>query len=569
MAVEKALPREQPQESPETATTREILQVLVKAQKARRLYQAKNAIPDRLQKELYSKISAHLDEVRTFSLTIREFQILLGEDVVYESDDRNDSLAFLLFRDGIRRLTFETGLQEPELQTFLKCLNRVAVLSNEQDDLVTLFWDADFKSIKYYAIEELTDEPDGPRLQDQLASGSLGGREGAGAPPDAVSVKDVEQPVRHLPVEACRLREEEVEGLRAELAKEEEEPFGPAVVELAIELALLETSEEEIKALAEHLVSIVKRLLMDGDLDSVTQALEHLTGLTEMAMSNSEAVRHMCDRVVRFLSERKQLQQFLEQAESERSIKAPQMTAYFAFMGEAALPFLFDWMGRMGAAAHRRALSEAAIVNGEAALKELERRVAQSSKALDSTSLREFLFILSRFSEEQAVPLVERLLRSSDPLTRRETIQVLGRFKTERLDGLCLNLLSDEDNEVRRAALDTLVRRGRRELALPLLERALKDPAFDERSLSEKRRLCAAVAKIGGNEALGGFAEGLQSRENRWFAARKQREACEAIVHGIRMIGTAESRKLLKDMASRGNRHVRAACLKVLSERRT
>ncbi len=288
-----------------------------------------------------------------------------------------------------------------------------------------------------------------------------------------------------------------------------------------------------------------------------------------MAVSNSEAVRHMRDKVVRFLSERKQLQQFLEQAESERSIKAPQMTAYFSFMGEAALPFLFDWMGRMGAAAHRRALSEAAIVNGEAALKELERRVAQSSKALDSTSLREFLFILSRFSEEQAVPLVERLLGSSDSLTRRETIQVLGRFKTERLDGLCLNLLSDEDNEVRRAALDTLVRRGRRELALPLLERALKVPAFDERSLSEKRRLCAAAAKIGGNEALGGFADGLQSREQRWFASRKQREACEAIVHGIRMIGTAESRKLLKDMASRGNRHVRAACLKVLSERRT
>ena len=175
MAVEKALPREQPQESPETATTREILQVLVKAQKARRLYQAKNAIPDRLQKELYSKISAHLDEVRTFSLTIREFQILLGEDVVYESDDRNDSLAFLLFRDGIRRLTFETGLQEPELQTFLKCLNRVAVLSNEQDDLVTLFWDADFKSIKYYAIEELTDEPDGPRLQESIGIRLVGG----------------------------------------------------------------------------------------------------------------------------------------------------------------------------------------------------------------------------------------------------------------------------------------------------------------------------------------------------------------------------------------------------------
>jgi hypothetical protein len=106
-------------------------------------------------------------------------------------------------------------------------------------------------------------------------------------------------------------------------------------------------------------------------------------------------------------------------------------------------------------------------------------------------------------------------------------------------------------------------------LAHPLLDHALKDPAFDERSLSEKRRLYAAVAKLGGDAALEWFAKGLQSRERRWFSSRKEREAAEAIVHGIRMIGTAEARTLLQDMANRGDRHVRSACLKELSGRRT
>jgi hypothetical protein len=234
LAVEKTVPAP---ESPEALAVRELLKLLVKAQKARRLYQAKNAISDRLQAELFSKISSHFDERGAFTLIIREFRIMLGEDLVYESNDRKDSLAFLLFRDGIRRLSFHPGLEEKELQDFLKCLNRVALLSNEQDDLVTLFWDADFKSIKYFAVEELDTESDGPRLEDQLSSAtSDGGPRGGGTTPDAVDVKDIEQPVSNLPVEACSLKEHEIEALRAELAQEEADPFGLAVVELAIDL---------------------------------------------------------------------------------------------------------------------------------------------------------------------------------------------------------------------------------------------------------------------------------------------------------------------------------------------
>ena len=263
LAVEKTVPAAEQPESPEAAAVRELLKLLVKAQKARRLYQAKNAISDRLQAELFSKISSHFEEQGSFTLIIREFRIMLGEDLVYESNDRNDSLAFLLFRDGIRRLSFHPGLEEKELQDFLKCLNRVALLSNEQDDLVTLFWDADFKSIKYFAVEELNAETDGPRLEEQLSSGTSEGHRGSGTAPDAADLKDIEQPVAHLPVEACSLKEHEIEALRAELAQEEQDPFGLAVVELAIDLTLLEPGREQRKELAKNTIDIFNRLLAE------------------------------------------------------------------------------------------------------------------------------------------------------------------------------------------------------------------------------------------------------------------------------------------------------------------
>ena len=52
-------------------------------------------------------------------------------------------------------------------------------------------------------------------------------------------------------------------------------------------------------------------LLPVGTIATVSQALEHMTGLSKLALANSEAVRHMCAKLMRFLSEREQLQQFL------------------------------------------------------------------------------------------------------------------------------------------------------------------------------------------------------------------------------------------------------------------
>ncbi len=569
MAVEKTMSAAEQPESPEAAAVRELLKLLVKAQKARRLYQAKNAISDRLQTELFLKLSSHFDERGSFTLIIREFRIMLGEDLVYESHDRNDSLAFLLFRDGIRRLSFHPGLQENELQDFLKCLNRVALLSNEQDDLVTLFWDADFKSIKYFAVEELSTETDGPRLEEQLSSGTSDGERGSGAAPDAADLEDIEQPVSHLPVEACSLKEHEIEALRAELAREEQDPFGIAVVELAIDLTLLEPGREQRKELAKNTTDIFNRLLANEDLEAVVQAFEHMSGLAEMAFQSNEKVQDLYRSLTQSLAESQHLEQFLEHVESHRSVKPHQITAYLARLGKIALPELVAWMGRMGTAAHRRGVTDAVLANeAENALEELARHLPPLRDTLDAAFTREALYLLTNLPAEQTFPLVQNLLSSSHAATRREAIQVLGRFPDRQIDPICLRLLGDGDLEVRSTALDILVRSGRPELAEPILDHTTRARGFDDRGLSEKRRIFAAVAKLGGPGSLDWFVEMLSQEGRKWFASRREREAREAVVHGIRIVGTDEARQLLRKMAETGDRHVRTACLKELAAER-
>ena len=176
MITKSTLPEESVPETVEctrAAQVRERLRLLVKAQKAQRLYDGKNEVSERLEKDLYDRLTEILESDGEIHLAVQEFELECEHEVVYESHDRKDSLAFLLYRDGVRRLSLHPGLERFELEAFLSCLNRVALHANDQDDLVTLLWEQDFHSIRYFAVEELAKKDAFPRLEDQLASGEL------------------------------------------------------------------------------------------------------------------------------------------------------------------------------------------------------------------------------------------------------------------------------------------------------------------------------------------------------------------------------------------------------------
>ena len=548
---------------------RDLLRLLVKAQKGLRLYEANNAIAHRLEHELYAKLFAHLEEEGMFELTIQEFKILFAQDVVYEGSDRNDSLAFALFRDGIRRLSFHPGLEDQELHNFLSCLNRAGAYSSEQDDLVTLFWEQDFKAIQYYAVEDLDKESTGSSLKEQLESGTLG-EGGGGASADSVSLNDLEQPTAHLPTDACRLGDDEIEALRAELITQESEPFSVSVVELAIELTLQERRREEHDRLAEGLAAVADRLLKDGNLDEVALLVEHLEGLTDMLLGKSEPVTRLRDKVFRALSDPEFLGKFLDQVERSRRLKPSELTVFLARLGHDALRSLIPGIARMTTSPYRRAVADAILASKQNVVAELGRHIPSNGGVADTTFVRELVYILSHLPEDQALPLAEQLLAGSEDAVRREASTVLGRFRSERSGEICLRLLRDPDPEVRSTALDALVRSGASKFAKTILEQTTADSAVEERSYLEQSRTFAAVAKLGGAEALKWLTELVRPQERRWFASRKERQTLHAAIHGIHMVGTKEAKDFLEEMASKGDRFIRAASQRELSaERKT
>ena len=130
------------------------LRALARAARSFLLYEPRNqAIRDFLA-EYRENMSVALSGHGTMQLDVRPFEMVRGGEVVYLERERERSLAFRLFRDGVRRLTIEPEVEWTELLRLLEILSiRYTGIRQQEDDIVTLLWKAGFKHIAIVAVE--------------------------------------------------------------------------------------------------------------------------------------------------------------------------------------------------------------------------------------------------------------------------------------------------------------------------------------------------------------------------------------------------------------------------------
>jgi hypothetical protein len=63
---------------------------------------------------------------------------------------KSESLAWQLYKDGMRVLTFKDGVQDEEIVRFLQTVNQVKLLPTDAaDDLRTVLWEQDYLHLTY------------------------------------------------------------------------------------------------------------------------------------------------------------------------------------------------------------------------------------------------------------------------------------------------------------------------------------------------------------------------------------------------------------------------------------
>ncbi len=166
------------------------------------LYDARNDTLRHALAMLLEHVEAVLSREARLELVIAPFEILWRERPVYHDADRERSLAFCLYRDGVRLLVFHRGLDAEELARFLHV---VAAghdgVPRAEDDTVTMLWEARLRSIEFVAVDGLRPDEDS---EDQLGTAQSGGM----TRPRSFLPEDVDLP---LPAEDGRRQPEWLE----------------------------------------------------------------------------------------------------------------------------------------------------------------------------------------------------------------------------------------------------------------------------------------------------------------------------------------------------------------------
>jgi len=136
---------------------------LAKAARSFSLYDPANNVVRNLIQDYRDKIEKALGQHGPMALDVHPFELLRGSEVVYIEKDRERSLSFRLFRDGVRRLTFLPSVSWEELLRLLEVFSiRFTGVRQQEDDLVTLLRKANFAGIEVVAVEGFVPDEEQP-----------------------------------------------------------------------------------------------------------------------------------------------------------------------------------------------------------------------------------------------------------------------------------------------------------------------------------------------------------------------------------------------------------------------
>jgi hypothetical protein len=118
------------------------------------LYDPHNEAIHRFLTLLLDAFGTALEEEGPLTFGVLPFELVFEGNPVYLNRDRERSLAFRLYRDGVRQIRFRPGFGWEELAKLLEVLSiRYTGVQQREDDVVTLLWKAGFRHVDIIAVE--------------------------------------------------------------------------------------------------------------------------------------------------------------------------------------------------------------------------------------------------------------------------------------------------------------------------------------------------------------------------------------------------------------------------------
>ena len=519
--------------APEAALAATVVEDLLlafsKALRAHQLYLPNNPVYQKAIENLRAAFAPIWAAGEELVLDVYESELRWGGQVVYSQTTRSESIAWVMFKDGVRSVTLYRGVEDEEIIELLDVLHRARNLQSEDsDDLLTLLWEKDLQLVRY-TFQDLVTDAGGPEIPTQAEIQEA-------APAAARNVRHVVE--EEAPPQAREgivraddfdttlyfLDEKEISFLKEEVQREYAQDLRRNVLSMILDVLELQPYATVRAELISIVESFLPYLLGAGDFPSVAYVLRECRVVLERARELLPEHRKALEDLPARLSQEQTLSQLLQSLdEAHTHPSAEELGELFGELRGEALPTMFAWLPRLTSARVREILDAAvrrlAVANVN--------RVVEAIGGSDPVMVSEAVTLSGKLKLLSVVPALVGALGHAERGIRAAAVQALAEIGSPgALQGL-ERALEDPDREVRLAAVRVLGQRRHRG-ALGRITLLVQGKSVRSADLTEKMAFFEAYGSMVGEEGVkilgamlnsGGFLKKKEDPETRACAA--------------------------------------------------
>jgi hypothetical protein len=551
------------------------MQVISKGMRATQLYLPNNPVYQRAVDNIRGAFRGIWQATDDLIFDIGETEMRWEDNVVYSQDQRNESIAWTLYKDGVRSLTFKPGVEDAEMVRFLAVLHQAKNLqADAPDDLLTLLWAEDFQFVNY-TFRELASENAvpiergaGPAIPGGGGGGEAG--EGRGTDPSTIrrQVEEEAPPKREGLVSVDDfdttlyfLDDKEIEYLHKEVEREYAQDLRRNVLAMLFDLLELQTYGTVRSELISILENFIPYLLGAGDFRSVAFILRESKVIQQRARELIPEHRATLESLPTRLSQADALSQLLQSLdEAAGHPSEEELSELFTELRAEALATLMGWLPRLTNERVRELVKGSAERLATTHAPEVLKALGSDDPAVQLEMVR----LAGRLKLPGAPDGMGPLLEKGDRELKLVVVEALTTIASPNAVRLLEKAIDDGDRDVRIAAVKFLGQRGHRN-AFPRIEAAVLGSKLKDSDLTEKMTFFEAYGALAGTAGIPTLEKLLVPKGG--LLARKEdpeTRACAAMALG--KIRAPAAREVLQKVSQDKEPLVRNAVSRALRE---
>lgn len=525
---------------------KDILQNLIKAKKTLRMYPQNNPIYVKTLEESYARFNSFFDYKENLTLKIKQNSISYDLEQIYYNPEKEDNLALLFFKDGLRELTFKKGLPQEELEELLKIIAMDFDREAVDDDIVTLLWEKDFQNIQYIVDEAFLVDVDEEDYEAKAEN----------------EVKEKITDVDDLMIAyAHGFKEEDVKGISIVpltdkdlqmLVKELERDSADKtekLVTILFEMIYQSEGRSDLEDTFMFFKDAIKFSMKHGDLYTVLNVLRRAKEILEDPLLTEDAKEYI-RTLLPYLGTEEIISLLAEILDSGIEIGEKVFEEFVEFLDKNAITPLVKFLGELKTINARKRVIEALIFVGRKDIQALARGLDDQRWYV----VRNIIYILRKIGDKRAIEYLLRTVRHGDTRVRKEVIRALGELGGREVIQTLRECLDDPDAQVRTTSARAFGNIGS-EVAKKIILEKISNKIFKDRDFEEKKEFYEVLSRWKDAEVFDFLIRSLKKKS--FFSRTKDYENMACAAFSLGLLGNKDALPILNKYKDSNNKLLR------------